>query len=270
MATSYGWAGQVLRVDLGAGTCKAYPTNAFPLTDYTSGTTVNVDLTQFIGGHGLGYAVLAYEVPPGTAAFDPGNRVIFGVGPITGSGSPSSGRTSITSLHCMHKDDLVDGGQMGGHWGPELKYAGYDAVIIQGQAKNPVWLRIQDDKVTLEDASMLWGQGIYYSTNYIVNDMGPEAHVACIGPWSENGVRLSGMPAFGPQGPVQDKDLGTNDAKSWKLVLFIRHLPQITSEELDEMKKLNPKTDADRAEEEQEEQFLNGAEAPPSPAGHHH
>ena len=85
-----------------------------------------------------------------------------------------------------------------------------------------------------------------------------------------NGVRLSGMPAFGPPGPAQDKDLGTNDAESWKLVLFIRHLPQITSEELDEMKNLNPKTDADRAEEEQEEQFLNGSEPPPSSAGHHH
>lgn len=87
----------------------------------------------------------------------------------------------------------------------------------------------------------------------------------------ENGVRLSGMPAFGPSGPEQDKDLGTNDAETWKLVLFIRHLPQITSEELDEMKKLNPKTDADRAEEEQEQQFLNGSDAPqPSPAPHHH
>jgi mono/diheme cytochrome c family protein len=86
----------------------------------------------------------------------------------------------------------------------------------------------------------------------------------------ENGVRLSGMPAFGPPGPAQDQDLGTNDAESWKLVLFIRHLPRITSEELDEMKNLNPKTDADRAEEEQEEQFLNGSEPPPSSAGHHH
>ena len=87
----------------------------------------------------------------------------------------------------------------------------------------------------------------------------------------ENGVRLSGMPAFGPPGLVQDKDLGTNDAETWKLVLFIRRLPQISSQELDEMKNLNPKTDADRAEEQQEEQFLNGGEAPqPSPSGHHH
>ena len=84
----------------------------------------------------------------------------------------------------------------------------------------------------------------------------------------ENGVRLSGMPAFGPSGPAQDKDLGKNDAESWKLVLFIRHLPQITAEELNEMKKLNPKTDADRAEEKQQEQFPNGNDPPPSPTGH--
>jgi mono/diheme cytochrome c family protein len=79
----------------------------------------------------------------------------------------------------------------------------------------------------------------------------------------ENGVRLSGMPAFGP-------DSGTGDAETWKLVLFIRHLPQITSEELEEMNKLNPKTEADRAEEQQEEEFLNGGETPKAPAEAHH
>jgi mono/diheme cytochrome c family protein len=84
----------------------------------------------------------------------------------------------------------------------------------------------------------------------------------------ENGVRLSGMPAFGP---AAGKELGTSDAETWKLVLFIRHLPQITSEELEQMKKLNPKTEADRAEEQQEEEFLNGGEAPKTPTqGHQH
>jgi len=193
MATNYGWAGQILRVDLTAGTCTPYPTNAFPVNDYSTGQTLVVDMTQYIGGRGIGYAIMAYEVPPGTRAFDPANRVIFGVGPITGSGSPSSGRTSVTSLHVNHKDELVDGGQFGGHWGSELKYAGYDAIVIQGKSPTPVWLKIQDSQVALEDASMLWGNGIYYSTNYITNLMGPESHVACIGPWSENLVRLSAV-----------------------------------------------------------------------------
>jgi mono/diheme cytochrome c family protein len=88
----------------------------------------------------------------------------------------------------------------------------------------------------------------------------------------ENGVRLSGMPAFGPSsGPASGKAQDTGDAETWKLVLFIRHLPQLTSEELEDMKKLNPKTEADRAEEQQEEEFLNRGEAPKRPAeGHQH
>lgn len=83
----------------------------------------------------------------------------------------------------------------------------------------------------------------------------------------ENGVRLSGMPAFGA---VSSKDQGTGDAETWKLVLFIRYLPQITSQELEDMNKLNPKTEADRAEEEQEEQFLNGGKAPAATVQEHH
>lgn len=86
-----------------------------------------------------------------------------------------------------------------------------------------------------------------------------------------NGVRLSGMPAFGSGSPEASGHEGTGDAENWKLVLFIRHLPDITAEELDEMKKLNPKTEADRAEEQQEEEFLNGGETSKTPAeGHHH
>jgi mono/diheme cytochrome c family protein len=81
----------------------------------------------------------------------------------------------------------------------------------------------------------------------------------------ENGIRLSGMPAFGEEYSVG------GDAETWHLVLFIRHLPQITSQELDEMKGLNPKTEADRAEEQQEQEFLNGGE-PSQNVGetHHH
>jgi mono/diheme cytochrome c family protein len=81
----------------------------------------------------------------------------------------------------------------------------------------------------------------------------------------ENGVRLSGMPAFG-------EHAGTDDAETWRLVIFIRHLPQITTEELQAMNKLNPKTEADRAEEQQEEKFLNGSEVPGTSveAEHHH
>jgi cytochrome c553 len=77
----------------------------------------------------------------------------------------------------------------------------------------------------------------------------------------KNGVRLSGMPAFG--------EPGDRDADSWKLVCFIRHLPHLSSEEGQQMKKLNPKTPEELEEEQQEEQFLNGG-APPEQGEHHH
>jgi mono/diheme cytochrome c family protein len=85
----------------------------------------------------------------------------------------------------------------------------------------------------------------------------------------ENGVRLSGMPAFGAGSVPSSGDQGTGDAETWKLVSFIRHLPDLTAEELEQMQKLNPKTDADRAEEQQEEEFLNGSETPKAPAQTH-
>ena len=77
----------------------------------------------------------------------------------------------------------------------------------------------------------------------------------------KNGVRLSGMPAFG--------DPGDQDTDTWKLVCFVRQLPRLTFEEEQRMKKMNPKTPEELEEERQEEEFLNGG-TPPAPEGHHH
>jgi aldehyde:ferredoxin oxidoreductase len=178
MSDSYGWAGKVLRVDLTTGTI----------------TTETMDTYKpYLGGTGMGWKVLWDEVPPGTKAFDAANRLVFSVGPITGSGSPSSGRSNVVTLWPVASPELPAAGHFGGHWGPELKYAGYDGIIVQGASATPVWLRIEDDKVTLEDASSIWGEGIYRSTNYINGLMGPEAHVACIGPAGENLVRMAAV-----------------------------------------------------------------------------
>lgn len=78
-----------------------------------------------------------------------------------------------------------------------------------------------------------------------------------------NGVRLTGMPAWGDDPPEEDQD-------SWKLVHFIRRLPEIGPEELEEMKKLNPKSLQEREEEEEEQQFLHGEDSPSTSPPHHH
>src|SRR5512146_370131 len=173
-----GWTGKVLRVDLTTGIISKESTDKYK---------------PFLGGTGLAYKVLWDEVPPGTKAWDPANRIIFGVGPLSGTGAPLSGRVSVTSLWPMHPDELPATGHMGGHWGAELKYAGYDSLIIQGKAASPVWLYIKDDVVEIRDAGRMWGNGIYRATSDIMNIMGAEAQVAAIGQCGENLVRGSNV-----------------------------------------------------------------------------
>jgi aldehyde:ferredoxin oxidoreductase len=171
-----GWTGKILRVDLTTGVISTEDTMKYK---------------DYLGGTGFGYKVLWDEVPPGTKAWDPANRIIFGVGPLTGTGAPCTGRVSITSLWPVHANELPGSGHMGGHWGPELKYAGWDSIIIQGAAAKPVWIKIVDDKVTIEDAQRLWGNGIFRATEEICTIMGSDAHVAAIGQAGENMCRLS-------------------------------------------------------------------------------
>jgi aldehyde:ferredoxin oxidoreductase len=173
-----GWAGKVLRVDLSSGRISTEDT----IEKYK----------DFLGGTGIGYKVIWDEVPAGTKAFDPANKIIFGVGPLAGTGVPCNGRTAITTLWptCYPKP-LVASGHMGGHFAAELKYAGYDAIIIEGKADRPVWLSITDGKVEIKSAGSLWGQGIRRTTVEISQIMGPEASVAAIGQAGENMVPMS-------------------------------------------------------------------------------
>ena len=125
MAKFGGWAGKVLRVNLSTGRISKEDT----VEKYK----------DYLGGTGIGYKVLWDEVKPGTKAFDPENKIIFGVGPLAGTGAPCNGRTAITTLWPISwPKNLVATGHMGGQFAAELKYAGYDAVVIEGKADKPV------------------------------------------------------------------------------------------------------------------------------------
>jgi len=178
MAKIGGWVGKILRVDLSAGRISTENT----IEKYK----------DYLGGTGIGYKVIWDEVPTGTRPFDVANKLIFGVGPLAGTGAPCNGRTAITALWptCWPKP-LVASGHMGGNFAASLKYAGYDAIIIEGKADRPVWLSIADGKVEIKDARHLWGQGIRRTTLEISQQMGPEATVAAIGQAGENLVPMS-------------------------------------------------------------------------------
>ena len=162
-----GWAGKILRVDLSTGRI------------WTEDTIERYK--DYLGGTGIGYKVMWDEVPAGTMPYDPENRIIFAVGPLAGTGAPCSGRTAVTTLWPLcWPIPLVASGHMGGQFAAKLKYAGYDAVVIQGKAARPVWLMIVDQKVEIHAARRIWGQGIRAATAAIAEIMGPDAVVAAI------------------------------------------------------------------------------------------
>ncbi len=176
MADSKGWAGKILRVNLSTGKISTEDTMKYK---------------DYIGGMGIGYKVLFDEVPSGTKAYDEANKIIFAVGPLTGSGAVCAGRTNITTCSPLNPYSAVADSHFGGYWGSELKYAGWDAVIVEGKASYPVWIKIEDDKVSIENARRLWGKGTFDTQAEIGTLMGKEAHVACIGPAGENLVPTS-------------------------------------------------------------------------------
>lgn len=176
MANIYGWAGNILRVNLSTGEIKKEDTAKYK---------------DFVGGMGFGYKILFDEVPAGTKAFDEANKIVFGAGPLTGSGVPCSSRTNITSLLPSNPYNAVSDSHMGGNFAPAMKYAGYDAIVIEGASKTPVYLKIDNVNVSVEDASHIWGKGIYDASATIAGRDGKDYMIACIGQAGENLVNLS-------------------------------------------------------------------------------
>lgn len=172
-----GYAGQILRVDLTYGKILKQPLPS--------------DLARgYIGGSGMGARILYDEVPPEVKPLSPGNRLIFATGPVTGTIYPPSGRYCVVTRSPL--TGIWAEAHSGGYWGPELKYAGYDLIVIHGRAPKPVYLAIDDDEVELRDAKQLWGKNTAETTDAIEKEFGePKPRVACIGQAGEHLVRFA-------------------------------------------------------------------------------
>ena len=176
MATNYGWTGQILRVNL---------------TNRSISTQSTDPYKRYVGGLGLGFKVIWDEVPLTTDPYAPEAKAVVAVGPLTGSGVPCSGRTTIAFLTAMSKGKSICTAHVGGHFGNALKYAGYDAVIIEGRASSPVYLKIDDNRVTIERADHLWGKLTNETNKTIIEECGHEFTSMAIGPAGENLVNMS-------------------------------------------------------------------------------
>jgi aldehyde:ferredoxin oxidoreductase len=171
-------AGKILRVELSTG--KVWTENSEPYAART------------LGGRGTNSLILINEIEGGTRWEDPENLLCFGVGSLVGTAAPGACRTDISTIN------VFSGGKgsanVGGSWGAELKYAGFDHIIIRGKAERPVYLYINDDRVEIRDADWLWGKKTYETENLLRQEIGDEGiEIAAIGPAGENRVRGSAV-----------------------------------------------------------------------------
>jgi aldehyde:ferredoxin oxidoreductase len=165
------YTGQILRVDLSKGT---YETQPLP-----------EDLAKaFIGGRGLAGKMLADEIPVGIDPFSAENKIFFVTGPLTGTTAPTGGRYMVVTKAPLN--NVISSSNSGGFWGAELKFAGYDMVVVEGKADTPVYLYIKDDQIEIRPADKLWGMTSNEVTDALLEEVGdPKARVLNIGPAGE-------------------------------------------------------------------------------------
>ena len=135
---------------------------------------------------GLANKIMYDEVAPGTDPLAPENKVVFAVGPLTATGVPLAGRTTIASLSTYTKDHQVVDAHCGGMIGAAIKKAGWDAIVIEGASDEPVYLKIDDDDVEIKPADQVWGLGTRATTEALSRKEGTDFCVATIGPAGEN------------------------------------------------------------------------------------
>ena len=174
-----GYKGKILRVNLSDSNFKVDPLPKAWVKDY-------------IGGDGFGVKLLFEEVPGGTDPLSADNKLIVGTGPITGTMWPMSGRTVFISKAPL--TGIWGESHVGGFLGPELKYAGYDMLVVEGKADRPVYIRIEDSHLELCNASELWGTTTDQTTiNIKKAHHDPDIQVAAIGPAGERIVRFASV-----------------------------------------------------------------------------
>lgn len=174
MLNSY--AGKILRVDLESGKIKTDPLDS----NFAK---------KFLGCKGFGAKILYDQLQPNTDALSPENILAYCTGPLTGTLAPSN-RYCIATKSPL-TGTFVDS-YAGGYFGQELKYAGYDILIITGKSEKPVYLKIYDDDVELTNAEHLWGLDTYETYDILKKDLNDNSvKVSCIGPAGENLVKYA-------------------------------------------------------------------------------
>src|SRR6056300_1623743 len=161
------WAQKILRVNLNEGTLKSEPLNMEWADAY-------------LGQRGLATKYLIEETDPKCDPMGPDNKLIFATGPLTGTMASTGGRYSVITKGPL--TGAIACSNSGGYWGAELKFAGWDMIILEGSSPNPVYLTVFDDDVQIRDASEIWGKSVWETDAWIkAKHQDPMLHVSGIG-----------------------------------------------------------------------------------------
>ena len=179
MTHSKGYAGIILRVNLSDGSVNRVPTE-----DYDG---------LFLGGRGIAAKIYWDEVPPGIDAFDAENRLVFITGPLAGVPGFAGSRWQVCGKSPIH--DRFSYSNLGGSWGAELKFAGYDGLVVYGKADGPVYLLVDRDRVEIREATHLTGRGAISCRERLKEELGRAFRVVTVGPAGENKVVFASLVA---------------------------------------------------------------------------
>lgn len=165
-----GYFGKILRVNL---------------TNHTSKVeALDLELAaKFIGGRGLGTKLFRDEVDPKVDALSPENKLLVVTGPLTGTPTPTGGRYMVVTKSPL--SGTIASSNSGGYWGAELKFAGYDVIILEGKSEKPVYINIEDDVVEIRDAKHIWGKVVSETSDILAKEIPEKARVMTIGPAGE-------------------------------------------------------------------------------------
>jgi aldehyde:ferredoxin oxidoreductase len=173
------WARKILRVDLAKGTCTAEPLNMQWARDY-------------IGSRGLATKYFTSEVDPKVDPLSPQNKIIWATGPLTGTMASTGGRYVVVTKGPL--TGAIACSNSGGHWGAELKMAGWDMIIFEGKAPKPVYLYVENDSAQLLDADWLWGKSVWETEPAIkAKHQDEQIRVSTIGRAGETGCLFAAV-----------------------------------------------------------------------------
>ncbi len=146
----------------------------------------------YLGGRGIIVHCLLNEVPAGADPLGAHNKIVFAASVITGAPLAGLGRQSIGAKSPL--TGFYGESESGGFWGPELKFAGYEAIIVEGKAPSPVYLWVHNDRVEIRDASHMWGKDTGETSDILKRELADDRiRTLIIGPAGENLVRIAGV-----------------------------------------------------------------------------